>query len=174
MVLCTAGSKRAEFSQAEKIMYQSHCPSLFLWCSSSGMASPTNSRLMGPSTCFFLLAFPSRLALEPATIGFILFPSIDTQWLLDSEPHSGPLSVSQIPKENVCPWLYCDNTLSEPWLGLPGIFLTSPWAWPPLSQPLPREKRCWQDTKRTTHTEKKEEGNRAKETLHSFHLLPHG
>lgn len=76
MVVCTAGSKRAKFSPAGKIMHQSHSATLFLWHSSSSVASHTSSRLTWPSTCFFFLALSSQLALHtsrdliyPVTIG---------------------------------------------------------------------------------------------------------
>ena len=52
--------------------------------------------------------------------------------------------------------------------------LTPLWAWPPHSQPWPRERRFWHTTRRTTPIRKQGGGNKAKEALPQLHLLSCG
>lgn len=151
MVLCTAGSKRAEFSQAGKIMYQSHCPSLFLWCSSSSVDGITYKFRVHATINLFLPSCLSFPAGSPArndliySITISRYPVALELWA----SLRAPVHTTYSQRKCVSLVLFWQHT-----------FWTLAWAsWyfsesPPLSQPLPREKKCWQDTKRTTRTGK--------------------
>ena len=173
MVLCTAGSKKAEFSPAGKIMCPSHCPSLFPLMFFFHYGITCNPRLMGPSTCFFFLAYPVQLALQ--TNRDLIYPLklADAQWFFNLSPTEVPYPYSPVPREMCIPSFILTMCFLNPGVGVLtlDVFLTSLWAWPPHSQPWPRERRFWHTTRRTTPIRKQEGGNKAKETPPQLHLL---
>lgn len=144
------------------------------------MASPISPRLTSPSTCVFILALPSQVALHTSrdlTYLSSYHPMVDAQRLLNPELHSSPILTPSFPKETCNPSFILTTCFLNPSMGLLalGNFLTSSWAWPPHSQLWQREELLVEHQKDHTYPIwKPEGGNRAKETFHSSYFLPCG
>ena len=174
MALCTAVSKKAEFSPAGKIMYQSHCPALFPLMFFFHYGITCKSQAPGTINLFLLsclscpTASPNQQRSDLSSYNWHMLSGFST-WA----PLRSPIHIPSYQEKCVFLVLFwqCDFwTLA--WVSwLWKFVLTSLWAWPPHSQPWPREW-FWHTTRRTTPIRSRREGTRQRKLSHSSISCP--
>lgn len=165
MVFCTAVSKKAGFSPAGKILYQSHCPSLFPLTFFFHYGSTCKSQAPGAiSLSLSCLSCPtgswnqqkSDLSLQLA----------HAQWLFNPSPTEVPYPYSLIAREMCIPSFILTMCFLNPGVGVLALDV--------CFDTIMGLTSFWHTTRRTTPIRKQGGGSKAKEALPQLHLLSCG
>ena len=171
MALCTAVSKKAEFSPAGKIMHQSHCPSLFPLMFFFHYGITCKSQAPGTINLFLL----SCLSCPTASPNQRRSDLSSYNWHMLSGPTEVPYPYSLIPREMCIPSFILTMCFLNPGVGVLALEVCFDIIMGLTSSLTTLAKREVLAYHQEDHTYQKQEGgNKAKETLPQLHLLSCG